>query len=221
MPVTMGMLAGGIQPPLFVGKGSPAVNTTQSSQPSYNGNTEVGDFHVLICQTDQNDQVNTPSGWTKRVQRSSGECLLWVFTRHHVSGSSVTVSWHGDHILCNVLTFRHVHASNPVNAKSEGASGSTSTAVSIPGLTTTVPQCLVLAIVAHDINSSSAQVSGWSNSSLSDRAELEDICTQVGWDGGFAVYSGYKAAAGNVSATTATLGTGKKKAYACLALRPA
>jgi hypothetical protein len=220
MPITMGMLPGRNRRPVYIGKGS-TVATQGSATVSYPAGIEANDLLVLVCQTDQDDSISTPAGWTKEIEQDSGaECRLWIFWKLHTSGSSVAVSWGGDHIVARVLAFRDVKATDPIDAESQSWNGSLGTSVSIPGLTTTVANCLILAFVAHDIASNSSQVSGWANASLSEGEELTDVSSTVGWDGGFGVYAGYKLAAGVVGSSTATLGTAKKRAYGCIALAP-
>jgi hypothetical protein len=214
-----GIVAAGRKRPTFVAKGS-AIATQGAAVVSYPAGIQAGDLLVILSQTDQGDSVTTPAGWTEEVDESSTECRFRVFWKYHTSGSSATISWSGDHIVARCFAFRDVHPSSPINASRDDNNTSLGTVVLIPGVTSTVNNCLILAMVAHDIASNSSQVSGWANANLEDASELDDTCSTVGWDGGFAMYAGYKVAASAVGNTTATLGTAKKRAYGCIALAP-
>jgi hypothetical protein len=214
-----GIMAGKSRRPVYIEKGN-KVATTGSAAPSYPAGIIAGDLLVLIVQTDQNDSVSTPAGWTLRASVTSTECDLRVYTKFHTTGTSVSVSWSGDHICCQVLAFRDVNSATPVNDSRTGNHTGLGSTVNIPGVTTTVDNCLVLAMVAHDIATNSSCVSNWANASLSEGEELTDISTTAGWDGGFAVYAGYKETAGVVDTTTASLTQAKKRAYFSMALAP-
>jgi hypothetical protein len=216
----LGMVAGKSRRPIYVGKGN-HIATTGSAVVQYPAGIMTGDQLVLVCQQDQSDNISTPAGWTLLASVTSTECDLRVYTKAHTTGTNLSISWSGDHIVAQVLAFRDVNAVAPVNASQEGNSTSISGNVAIPGVTTTVPDCLVLAMIAHDAASTSSQLHSWANDNLSEGTELTDVSSNVGWDGGFAVHAGYKLTAGATGTTTATLSTPKKKAYFTMALAPA
>lgn len=102
-------------------------------------------------------------------------------------------------------------------ARFEGKLG---TAVSIPGLTTTGNDRLVVDVIAHRVDLAVPQLTGWTNASLTELTEQvdEDRLNSTGY--GFAVCTGVKAASGVVSATTATLANTSTQARIKFALQP-
>jgi hypothetical protein len=214
-----GIVTGRRRRPTYIGKGA-ANGTNGAAVASYPAGISAGDLLVLVAQTDQNDSITTPAGWTLLISVTSTECDLRVYTKFHTTGSSVTISWSGDHIVYQVLGFRDVKASAPIDASTTGNHTGLGSNVNIPGVSTTLANCLVLAMVAHDIATNGSVVSNWANGNLSEATELTDVSSTIGWDGGFGIYAGYKLTAGAVGTTTASLTQAKKRAYACLALAP-
>jgi hypothetical protein len=122
-----------------------------------------------------------------------------------------------------MTAFRQVKTTgNPWNAVATGAAGSSTTAISVPGLTTTVGNTMVVAIAstARDADST-AEFAGWTNASLVSATEGIDAVSSAGNGGGFGMAYGVKTAAGLVSATTATSANADRHAYMSIALRVA
>jgi hypothetical protein len=82
----------------------------------------------------------------------------------------------------------------------------TGTAVSVGGITTTVANAFVLAVIAttRDANSSFTTFNTWTNADIDDFVPRVDSTTSIGTGGGVALCAGYKAAAGAVGATAVT-----------------
>src|SRR3989454_633099 len=98
---------------------------------------------------------------------------------------------------------------------------STTTAVSIPGATTTVPDTLVVAIVSNGSDLSAAQVPGsFTNSDLSSVTKRQDNNTTASGGGGFTVATGSKALAGAYGPTSATLGLSSLQGRMSIPRRP-
>jgi hypothetical protein len=129
----------------------------------------------------------------------------------------------GDHLIGIMLGFVDCVASgNPIDATA-GDSGD-GTAVTIPGLTTTVNNTLVVDLVASGNDSSSSSGhSGWANASLASPSitEILDQFSTTGGGGGFGAANGGKATAGAVDATTATKSATQAQGRIKLALAPA
>lgn len=109
---------------------------------------------------------------------------------------------------------------NPWDVTAGDLIATADTAVSIPGDTTTVVDCLVLAFGSSAFDSTTPQFSSWANASLSSFAELVNIATDVGNGSALGVATGIKAAAGAYSATTATLANSSKQGRISIALKP-
>jgi hypothetical protein len=134
---------------------------------------------------------------------------------------AVVINDSGDHQIAQIITFRGVtNTGNPFDVTVGNVASSASTSVSIPGTTTTVANTLVVAIVANATSTTTAQTSGWANSSLSSVTERADTNNTVGFGGGFGVATGVKAAAGAYNTTTATLATSSRQGRMSIALPP-
>lgn len=222
MPITMGMLAGGAETPTYIGKGGKAA-AAGSCQPNFSSATVPGDLVLIVAQVDQDDNVNVPAGWNTVINRKGGQCRLVVMSRIYQEGdgtSVVVTHQQTDHLICQALTFRGVRQSAPIHATRTTVDNSNGKDVYILNVTTTVDNALVLSIVAQDHASNSPTTSGWANPDLVDGVELTDINTDIGWDGGFAIYAGYKVEAGPVAPTTAVIVNAKFRVYASIALEP-
>jgi len=217
-----------------------AVGTAQSGIAALTGATAVAwpthqaeDVGLLIIQT--NNQAVTlgtnAADWTQVTNSpqgtgtagSSGATRLTVFWSRATSSTmgAVGINDSGDHQIAQIITFRGVtNTGNPFNLSAGNVAATAATAVSIPGATTTIANALVVAIVANATLTTTAQTSGWTNSSLSSVTERADINTNVGFGGGFGVATGVKAAAGAYNATTATLATSSRQGRMSIALRP-
>ncbi len=97
------------------------------------------------------------------------------------------------------------------------------TAVSIPGDTTTIDDCLILAVATGHIPDAvgSTEFSGWTNSDLSSVTERMDDSTNRGDGGAFGAATGILATAGTFGATTATAVTSANRGVWSGAIAPA
>jgi uncharacterized membrane protein YdcZ (DUF606 family) len=128
-----------------------------------------------------------------------------------------------NHTISRILGIRGVDTgATPWNITSAGTDTVSNTSVSIAGATTTVPECLVVAVFSTGTDSATAQLSGgaFTNANLANLTTQMNNWTNSGGGGGFAVCTGELAAAGAYGATTATLVTAAQKAMATIALAP-
>jgi hypothetical protein len=189
------------------------------------------DIGLLVVET-ANEPIATPSGWTPVTNGSQGVGTagsltatgLQVFWKRAASGAeaAATAADPGDHWVGMIYTFRGCIATgDPINVSAGDASADVdSTAVIIPGATTTVNNCLVVALASWQTDIATAQQSGETNASLSSLIERDDGGTVNGNGGGFSVVTGVLAVAGTYAATTATLATASRQARVSLALKP-
>jgi hypothetical protein len=133
-----------------------------------------------------------------------------------------TVADPGDHIIARIMAVRGcINTGNPWDVTATGTELVSDISVSIPGATTTVDSCLVLAAVATGTDvSSSSHFSLPKNATLQDCTERMDSWTAEGGGGGFAVVAGVKLIAGAIDATTAVVATANFKALMTIALKP-
>lgn len=86
--------------------------------------------------------------------------------------------------------------------------------------TTTLANTLVVAIIANETDTNTAQASGWNNGNLTSLTERTDVNTNSGNGGGFSIATGIKATAGNYGNITGTLANASTQARISLALKP-
>jgi hypothetical protein len=144
----------------FVGAGTPA-GGTGSIVPTLPAGWFPDDVFLLFVETDD-EAVATPSGWTAVgvIPRWGGSTRLTTFWRRAAAGeSNPTVSppsaW--NHGFAVILAFRGVkQTGNPWHVL-----GAATTGTSLPGATTTVDNCLVIAAVST--SGSANTFSNWAN----------------------------------------------------------
>ncbi len=131
-----------------------------------------------------------------------------------------TVADPGDHVYAQIITYRGViNTGNPWDVTGGGVKAAASTAVTVTGVTTTVPDTLIVQAVARDDDASGAEFSGQTNAALTGIAERSDAGTISNNGGGFAVWDGVKATAGATGNTTATV-VSSSNAFITIALKP-
>lgn len=172
----------------------------------------------------------TPAGWnlvgTGSVTVTTGTITrLTAWWRRIAGGESApTIVDPGDHMVARVMAVRGCKAiGNPWNQVTTGTETVSDTSVSIPGVTTTAPDCLVVAAFSTGIDTASGQVTGgtWANASLTSVTEQMNSWATAGLGGGLGVATGEKATPGVVSATTATVATAAQKSLLTIALEGA
>src|SRR2546426_1572438 len=218
-----------------------AAGTIQSGTAALTGATAVAwpahainDIGLLIIET-QNEAVTlgtNAANWTQVTNSPQGTgttnntgTRLTVFWSRATSTSmgAVGVNDSGDHQIAQIITFRGVLATGnqPWDVTAGDTTPSTTTAVLIPGATTTVQDTLVVAIVSNGSDLSAAQVPGsFTNSDLSSVTKRQDNNTTASGGGGFTVATGSKALAGAYGPTSATLGLSSLQGRMSIPRRP-
>ena len=216
-------------PPTFQAAGT-MVKGTGAITPVWPAH-QAGDVALLVVETaNQAVTLSTPAGFVEVTNSPQGTgtaagtaaTRLAVYWKRATSSAEAnpTVADSGNHQIATIITFRGVIASgNPWDVTAGNVASSASTAVSIPGATTTVADTLVVAIVANGTDTPTAQTSGWTNASLTGLTERADSSTNSGNGGGFGVATGVKATAGAYGATTATLTTSSVQGRISIALK--
>jgi hypothetical protein len=185
------------------------------------------DVGVLFVAT-LNELVATPSGWNAITNGSQAigtpaattSISLQCFWRRATGAAeaNAAIADAGASQGGVILTFRGcVATGDPVNASAGDATpDATSTSVVIPGATTTVDSCLVVAACGHaGLNGQSSEA----NATLSGLIERFDGTTSA--SNRLGVVTGAMATAGTYAATTATLSTAGRQGRVSFALKPA
>lgn len=224
------------QLPTFVAASASQAGTAELAAALPTG-TLPGDLLVLIITTEAQGSVAnmTPANWTAIgdavTNRSAGVGGAVGSTRLHVcwkyavgtedTESRPLVADSGDHTQLQMLAFRNVNQDPTlvINTYAESALLTASTSVSVPGSTTTVDNCLVVAVASHGTDTAAAQFSAWANANLSGVTEIFDNSTQQADGGGAGAATGAMVTAGAYGATTATLATSSLQGRLSFAIR--
>jgi hypothetical protein len=193
--------------------------------------TVADDVLILLHEMDPNlnpAALGAVTGFAE-VNLSPSSQNTGLFTR-------LTVRWHRatgpesgtvatpvvtNHQIARIIGIRGVVTTGDPWNQTAASVAASSASVSIDGLTTTVVDCLILAAVTTGKDlASTAEITSWANASLANPAVTEQVdnWTANGTGGGIGAATGGKAAAGAVSATTATLVTANTQARFCMAL---
>ncbi len=175
---------------------------------------QADDILLLILQ--QSNEANvTVAGYQQigpqngiGAAASSGSTKMSLFWKRSTGGgeSAPTIPDTGDHTYGVMLAIRGCPTTgDPFHFASNEWNFTAGTAFTGPTFTTTIDNCLMMDVVAHAVDSASAQFSAWTCASLSNITEQFDGGTTDGTGGGIAVTTGEKATAGDVAAMTATI----------------
>lgn len=117
-----------------------------------------------------------------------------------------------------------VATGNPIDA-AQGSTAASSTSITFPTLNTNSDDCVIINFIAYRVDDplQNPQVDGWTNGSLDGGVIVEHIDkdTNSGQGYGIGMACGYKADAGPVSATAATLGIAGTMVLFSIALKRA
>jgi hypothetical protein len=231
-------------PPFWVGGGllggaNGVESTSAAAIPSRDSATQTGDIEILIIETNGGQPGTTATaGWSQvpfSPQDSTNSCLA-VWWHRFTSGDALpTVDDSGDHQVAYMFPFRGCREEGvPWDTGAGAVDNVADTTASIPGATTTVDNCLVMAICSsgRDANATFINFDNWLNpdlavigggqtNSVNARRWLStfDRTSVAGAGGGFGFALGYKFKAGAYAATTVDLATSETKGMISLALR--
>jgi len=191
--------------------------------------TITNDILCMFLENQDASGVPATAGWTDIVApfASTGTPtrLTARWKRAGPSEGAVTVADPGDHLIARVVGIRGcVTGGNPYNTTSSTTELTSDTSVSVPGSTTTAPQCLILAgfSTGTDLGANSTtHASAFANASLASLTARVNDWRIDGLGGGMAVVSGELAVAGAYGATTATVATANFKALLSIAFQGA
>ena len=206
------------------------MNATGTVTPTWPAHV-AGDVALLFIESAGGEAatLSTPAGFVavanspQATGAGTAGARITVFWARATSAAMAapTVADPGNHVYAQIITYRGVMATgNPWDVTAGGTKAVASTAVSVTGVTTNVPNTLVVQAAARDIDSNAAAFSAQANATLTGIAERSDAGTTSGNGGGFAVWDGVKATAGATGNTTATV-TSSVNAFLTIALLPA
>jgi hypothetical protein len=219
-------------PPTIVGTGAVAASAAAIT-PAFPGSLAVDDVIVGIGESvgganfptiASNGFAHVSSDATpvSPVVQGVNTQLSVVWRRY--DGVVTAHAWgdSGDHNIGRYLAVRGCPTTgNPWHIVSVASSATSSTALTWPGVTTTVPDCLILEIAATSADIGTAQISSITNGNYTSITEQIDSATALGGGGVIICYSATFAGQGATGASTGTVVTAGTKAYMTLAFAPA
>jgi hypothetical protein len=180
---------------------------------------------LYVCTQLSSQTLATPAGFTAIATYPLDGNHVHVFWHRATSSSmsSPVASISGSNwVMGQMLTFRGcVTSGNPWEVIVSDANVPPSTSFSIPGTTITVPNSLIVALVAWQGPGSGAKASGWTNANLSSLTERADGSLDFGGitGGGFAIATGGKVTAGDYGATTGSLADARPQSHVSMSLK--
>ena len=193
----------------------------------------TNDILLLILKTHGGEAITVSGGtetWAEVAdspQNIASQVRLTVFWARasQDAPTSPTTSDSGNHQLGRIIAISGVRTSgNPWDVTSGGVNTTSDTSGVITGDTTTLADCLIVAIMATNQPDSTgtANFSSWANADLASPTERVDntssVSTGVGTGAGIGAATGGKATAGAYGDTTVTLGANAQKAFITVAL---
>lgn len=213
--------------PTFVAAGTVSASLTAIT-PGIPAGNAAGDILILAIETSVPGTVTAPGSWAhvtgSPLQVGSDSRLTVLWLRAVGSDAAPTIADTGDHQTGRMIGVRGcITTGNPWDGTPGATTDATrDTAAVGVGLTTTVDECFVVACFGTDVPDSTGTAAFASpvNASLANLAERVDNSSANGDGGAIAIFTGEKATAGVVSATSCTISAAATKCYLTLALKP-
>jgi hypothetical protein len=198
--------------PTVVGVGAAGSTTTTMTLAYPGGYTAVADDIAVSFIETESEAVTPPTNWgpVTNVTVSSGTItrLSAIWRRLTASEASPLIADPGNHMVGQMIILRGcVTTGNPWDIFGTSTELVADSSVSIPGVTTTVANCLILQAFStgQDVATTTGVTGTWANAALVNVTERMDNWAIAGLGGGFAMASGEKAVAGATGAMTATM----------------
>lgn len=219
--------------PVFQAAGSIAESTGAAVAPAWPTH-QIGDIGFLILEASGNSPApSTPTNWTNlcdlRDINTTAGSRFNVYWRRATSSAMTapTTDSQTDHCLAVICTVRGaLPAGTPIDASATGGKGTNftgvaSTTATLPTVTTTVDECLILLLCCRpDDSASTAHFGTPSNGALTGLDSTQEFGTIQGNGGGFVFAYGIKSVAGVVGTTTMTKSASTTDLYCVLAIPP-
>lgn len=188
-----------------------------------------GDLLVLLVNSAA-QAIATPSGWTAvsnspqgtGTAAAAGGVLLAVLYKT-VSGvqSNLSVADSGNYTVAQIICFRKVNTTTPIDVNAGSVkSSATGTTFTLPAVTTTAANDLVLLCVGQDRDlASTTNLDTWTNANLANIVEIIDRTIADGVGGGIGLAIGDKLTAGSTGTSTVTSAAATTAAFLTVALK--
>src|SRR5712691_2486432 len=214
--------------PTFVSAGVEASGSGNITPPLPAGFL-ANDILLMFIET-ANQAVAVPTGWAHvtgspqgvgTVGGSSSTMLTVLWKRAIAAETAPTINDPGDHVLAFIAAFRGCIATgNPWSITSTATDAVLNASFTIPGATTTRPDCLVVLACTLHLDGTAPRVNSWTNTSLTNILIQADRSTVAGNDGALGMATGELATPVTYGSTAVALSASQIKAGMTIALRP-
>lgn len=165
-----------------------------------------------------------PAGWAhvtgSPVQQSTNTRLWVIWSRYNGVATAPSLGDSGDHNIGRMIAVRGCPTTgNPWDVVSAATEAVVDATATWPGVTTTIPDTLILEIISTGADVSTAQLGTLTNPTYSSIVEQMDNWVIAGNGGGIGMVSATKATAGATGQSTATLTTAATKCLMTVALK--
>jgi hypothetical protein len=189
--------------------------------------TTTNDILLLFVEA-ANEPLNAITGYTRigsgAVVQAAG-LVTDLSAFYKVAGASESApsitSTPQNHLIARIIGVRSADTAAPIHVVNTGLDNTTGVTFAVPGVTTTVADCLVFVALSTGTDSNTATASGHTNANLGSITERIDNWTSSGNGGGINVCSGTKATAGATGTTSVTVSVGNTKATMTFAVQGA
>lgn len=213
--------------PTIVGVG-PKGSGTGNVQYLFTGvSYQADDIGLLFIETNVATTISVDQGWAQvssspQTATATRLHLYWKRLSASETGPTATQGGTTDHQCGGIIVIRGcIKAGNPWDITNGSTETTSDTSVSVPGGTTTVANCLVLAATSSGVDSNTAQGTGTpSSTGLANVAYTAlNYQTNAGGGGGVVVMKGEKAAKGAYGPSLMTLVSASDKGLINIALK--
>lgn len=214
--------------PTFVATGS-AAEGVAGITPGLPSGWAENDILLVFFYCRAGDTATAPSGYTEgdsspqsvgTAGSSASAVQHWFWKRATASESAPSFADAGAINYAVMAAIRGCPTSgSPFDVVAGDTTAGGTTSVSMPAVTTTIGNTLIVQSDARSGDFATAQFSGWANANLSSLTEQFDAGTTVSSGGGLGIVSGVAASAGNIGNTTATMGSTFHQAKITIALK--
>jgi len=188
---------------------------------------QTNDIGLLVIETTSGGgTLAPPSGWAAAPSTpvTAGGSKLHVWWKRAASNAEAAVATgfsNSDHVAGRIFTFRGcVTTGNPWDVTTTGVKTLASPTATVPAVTTTVADTLIVMIVGRPDDSNSTIHFGVpTNANLTGLAEAAESGYDSGNGGGFVVSYGTKTTAGDTGTSTLTKANSTTDTYVVIALK--
>ncbi len=189
----------------------------------------AGDLGILCVEhSNSGTTIPTPTGWTPMPGTpidpgATFNVCLSVFYRFATSNAmtAATIAGTVNHRWGVILTYTGVNTGNPIHALTSAYFGPANTAMSAPGLTTLLDDCMIVTVIAWSPDDAGPLGSSPTNAALGSVNERSDSGTITGGGGGIYVFDGTLATHTTIGPSAVTMSSAALGAILVFALTAA